>query len=186
MRVGDLGACSMHCWVHEWEGWVMSSIGGRLFFQCFSKVHYCMSVLFCSPIDAVFENDYWFQITERGSRSSFRPLIGWGLHRFVWKSQRLKLTAKPIEWYSLNPSLFSLVNTFKPPYFPGYFLRVCRVQTLVKILYLNLLKYRESMIPSSTSQLKLPKELYLLYIYSTVHSDNGRGAKLNIKISLIL
>ncbi len=52
---------------------------------------------------------YWetvldFKWQKLGSQSTFRPLTGWGLHRFFWK---------------FNPPLFSLVNTFKRLARPG-------------------------------------------------------------------
>ncbi len=52
---------------------------------------------------------------------AFRPLTGWGLHRFVWKLQREQLKWDQSNYLTLhqiqpctkfNPPLFSLVNTF--------------------------------------------------------------------------
>ncbi len=40
------------------------------------------------------------------SLSCFMPLTGWGFHRFVWKSQRELLKARPIEWYHCQPPSF--------------------------------------------------------------------------------
>ncbi len=47
---------------------------------------------------------YWepiiyFKLQKQGSLSSFRPLTGWGLHRFLWKSQREYIKGRPIECY---------------------------------------------------------------------------------------
>jgi hypothetical protein len=55
---------------------------------------------------------YWgpiiyFKWQEQGSQSSFRPLTGWGLHRFLWKSQWEYLKGRPIECYHFQPTFFS-------------------------------------------------------------------------------
>ncbi len=54
---------------------------------------------------------YWETITyfkwhKQGSLSSFRPLTGWVLHRFFWKSQRGQLKGIPIECYQIQPTSF--------------------------------------------------------------------------------
>ncbi len=41
--------------------------------------------------------NYCFQIIETSSLRSFRPLTGWGLHRFCWKFKCEKLKARPIQ-----------------------------------------------------------------------------------------
>jgi hypothetical protein len=46
-------------------------------FCCFSKVHY-VKIVPQPDIDAVFANNYHFQIIEAGSLSAFLPLKGWG------------------------------------------------------------------------------------------------------------
>jgi hypothetical protein len=46
---------------------------------------------------------------KQGSLSSLRPLTGWGLQLFDWKSQWEKLKRRP---NTVKPPLFSLVNTF--------------------------------------------------------------------------
>ncbi len=54
---------------------------------------------------------YWKTIIvckwlKQGSRSSFRPLTGWGLHQFVWKFRQAQLKARPIECYHCQPASF--------------------------------------------------------------------------------
>ncbi len=99
---------------------VFSVNGGDLQPCCFSKVHYERTTC-CSPIDVVFENDYWFQITETVHWVVLGlSQTGVCLHRCVWIPQWEKLKGRPIEWYAFNPPLFLLVNTFNFLYFPEY------------------------------------------------------------------
>jgi hypothetical protein len=61
---------------------------------------------------------YWetiidFKWQKQGSLSSFGPFTWWGLHWFVWKPQREQLKGDLSNATIFNPSLFSLVNTFK-------------------------------------------------------------------------
>ncbi len=65
-------------------------------------------------IDAVFGNNYWFQITETPSLSIFWQLTGWGLHRFCWKFQRehLQLKARSIELYHCQPTHLLLIGEY--------------------------------------------------------------------------
>ncbi len=47
-----------------------------------------------------------FKWQKQDSLSSFRPLTGWGLHRFVWKFQREQLKGKHLEWYFSQPTSY--------------------------------------------------------------------------------
>ncbi len=49
---------------------------------------------------------------KQGSLSSFRPPTGWGLYRFLWRSQREYLKGDLSNITTFNPLLFSLVDTF--------------------------------------------------------------------------
>ncbi len=49
----------------------------------------------------------YFKWQKQGSLRSFRPLTGWGLHKFFWKFQREELKARPIKWYQILTHLFS-------------------------------------------------------------------------------
>jgi hypothetical protein len=46
--------------------------------------------------------------------SSFRPLTGWGLHRFVWKFQREQLRGRPIKCYHFQPTCFIIDQYIDP------------------------------------------------------------------------
>ncbi len=56
---------------------------------------------------------YWqkiidFKWQKQGSLSNFRPLTGWGLHWFAWKSQRELLKGRPIKCYHFQPTSFRI------------------------------------------------------------------------------
>ncbi len=52
-------------------------------------------------------NNNWFQMTETGFTMPFLRSPKWGLHWFVWKSQREQIKGRLIACYTLSTHLFS-------------------------------------------------------------------------------
>ncbi len=92
-----------------------SQISGRnIQYRCFFQLSvWCKACR--SPTLCYFKAIIDFKWQKQGSLSSFRPLTGWGLHRFVWKLQRelLKGIFQPFELGGVTRLIRSAVKFWK-------------------------------------------------------------------------